>query len=219
MAIDPHHRLLWEALQLIRAAIEDCAPPGAVARDEYLEPDYRGRGPWCAASMRSPSGRRRDDRPDPAMSVVLWRSVLRRVFPAASAFLTGCTSIYYPPEGWTQGYSKTSTPQAIEAARKIAQEQFRPDLFACVMQNDPEHLPEMDNGGAYRMSAGSSLPKSSAGTLAWSVRGGSLIRDDCHQAVGAALERLHTQAPESCRCICGSARDNRRRLRAGFVLN
>jgi hypothetical protein len=39
MAIDPHHRLLWEALQLIRAAIEDCAPPGAVARDEYLEPD------------------------------------------------------------------------------------------------------------------------------------------------------------------------------------
>ena len=86
------------------------------------------------------------------MSVVLWRSVLRRVFPAASAFLTGCTSIYYPPEGWTQGYSKTSTPQAIEAARKIAQEQFRPDLFACVMQNDPEHLPEMDNGGAYWMS-------------------------------------------------------------------
>lgn len=32
-------RALWSALRLIRAAVEDCAPPGSVANDEYLGPD------------------------------------------------------------------------------------------------------------------------------------------------------------------------------------
>lgn len=30
---------LWAALSVIRAAVEDCAPPGAVANDERLAPD------------------------------------------------------------------------------------------------------------------------------------------------------------------------------------
>ena len=35
---------LWQALRLVREAVEDCAPPGAVPNDEYLTPE-----PWLEA--------------------------------------------------------------------------------------------------------------------------------------------------------------------------
>lgn len=33
------HAQLWAALSVIRAAVEECAPPGAVANDEALGPE------------------------------------------------------------------------------------------------------------------------------------------------------------------------------------
>jgi hypothetical protein len=45
------------ALSLIREAVEDCAPPGSVPREEYLTPESPSRQRrWSAASMPLPVG-------------------------------------------------------------------------------------------------------------------------------------------------------------------
>ncbi len=53
------------------------------------------------------------------------------------AFISACAPIYTPETEW---YSDKPD------------ETFRPDLTACVQQNDPSNIDEMDDGGEYEPS-------------------------------------------------------------------
>jgi hypothetical protein len=65
-----------------------------------------------------------------------------------------CSPIYTPPWGWAVGIDLTQYPTPAEKQKALAEarERFRPDLTACVSENDPQHLHEMDNGGEYQIS-------------------------------------------------------------------
>ena len=50
------------AMALIREAVEDCAPPGAVVRDEYLTPEFTVEAEALVRGIYAIAGRSRGER-------------------------------------------------------------------------------------------------------------------------------------------------------------
>jgi hypothetical protein len=69
------------------------------------------------------------------------------VIAVTAVALTGCTSIYYPTEGWAR---RNETGPFSSAESEVDKSQFRIDLVDCVSTADPRHLDELKDSGTYR---------------------------------------------------------------------